>query len=264
MPKVRILVLGHKGMLGRTLVRYFNETGAFSVSTLTTRWGEPDFLENIRSLEPDAVINCIGKIPQKHPSSDDYVSINIELPRSLEKLGLPIIHPSTDCEFKGTIPPGVAYAKNAVRDAEDTYGESKALISAEIEADFKYTKIIRTSIIGHEEKTAVALLDWFLSQTGAVRGYTNHYWNGLTTLEWAKQAEKLVRNWDNMPTLNQYGSKTHYSKFDILCLVNDVYQKNTEIIPFETELTVNKCLQSDVIVPELKDQLLELKTLFRK
>lgn len=250
-------------MLGRAVAQYFSTIPQYTVLTLTTRWGESGFKESILKHSPDFIINCIGKIPQKQPTAiQDYESINIALPRLLDTLGIPVVHPSTDCEFKGNIAPGKAYAKTDMRDADDAYGMSKATISKELEETGKNTKIIRTSIIGHEESTSVALLDWFLSQSGSVRGYTNHYWNGLTTLEWAKQCQTLIENWDTHPKLNQLGTEKHYSKFEIVSLAKEIYEKDIEIVPFETEVTINKCLLSDKTVPELKEQLAELKSFF--
>ncbi len=261
---MKVLVLGHKGMLGRAVSRYFSQLTDYEVVSLNARWGETNFESEIVQTEPDFIINCIGKIPQKNPVEAEYTHLNVALPRFLETLGIPVIHPSTDCEFKGDLAPDQAYTKSSTRDADDVYGLSKATISKEIEETFKNTKIIRTSIIGHEESTAVALLDWFLSQTGSVRGYTNHFWNGITTLEWAKQSQKLIEDWSNHPTLNQLGTTTHYSKFDIITIAKKVYDKDIEIVPFETEITVNKCLLSDKMLPELTTQLSELRAFFDK
>ena len=72
-----------------------------------------------------------------------------------------MIHPSTDCEFSGNIPATRKYTKKDVRDAIDDYGKSKAEISKRIENGFKNTKIIRTSIVGHEEQGAFPFLIGF-------------------------------------------------------------------------------------------------------
>jgi dTDP-4-dehydrorhamnose reductase len=262
---MRVLVLGHKGMLGRAVYKYLQTQPAVTILTLETRWGEEGFKDEILDKKPNFIINAIGKIPQKQPASlAEYSSINIELPRFLDTLGIKTILPSTDCEFSGELSPAQAYTKSHARDATDPYGQSKALISAELEQTGVNTKIIRTSIIGHEENTAVALLDWFLSQTESVRGYTNHYWNGITTLEWAKQCHTILKNWDDFPTLTQLGTEKHYSKWEILDLAKEVYDKNIEIIPYTTETTANKCLLSDMAVLELRSQLLELKAFFAK
>lgn len=261
---MKILVLGHKGMLGRSVFRYFSNLPEYEVVTLKSRWGDEAFRSEIITAAPDFIINCIGKIPQKNPIEAEYQHLNVALPRFLETLDIKVVHPSTDCEFKGDIAPGDAYTKESVRDADDVYGLSKATISKEIEDTFKNTKIIRTSIIGHEESTAVSLLDWFLSQTGSVRGYTNHFWNGITTLEWAKQCHILIKNWETHPVLNQLGTTKHYSKFEIVSIAKAVYEKDIEIIPFETEVAANKCLASDKAIPELATQLSELRAFFGK
>jgi dTDP-4-dehydrorhamnose reductase len=261
---MKILVLGHKGMLGRSVFRHFSSLPEYEVVTLTSRWGDVLFSEEILAIGPNFIINCIGKIPQKNPIEAEYEHLNVALPRFLETLGIKVIHPSTDCEFKGDIPPGEAYTKQSIRDARDVYGLSKASISREIEESFSNTKIIRTSIIGHEESTSLSLLDWFLSQTGGVRGYTNHFWNGITTLEWAKQCQILIQNWESHPVLNQLGTAVHYSKFEIVSLAKEIYEKDIEITPFATDITVNKCLVSDKTLPELDTQLSELRSFFKK
>lgn len=262
---MKVLVLGHRGMLGRSVYSYLKTLPGFEVLTLDSRWGDNEFKKDICSCNPDYIINAIGKIPQKQPATaDQYSSINIELPRFLETLGIKTILPSTDCEFSGQLIPGQAYTKEDKRDATDPYGKSKADISSEIQQSSINTKIIRTSIVGHEENTALSLVDWFLSQTDSVRGYTNHYWNGITTLEWAKQCQLIIEDWDSHPILNQLGTEIHYSKFEIISLVKKIYNKDIEIIPFETELSVNKCLVSDKHLPELSSQIIELKTFFQK
>lgn len=256
---MKILVLGHKGMLGRTVLKYFAQQPQYETFTTKTRWGEDGFGEKIFTIAPDFIINCIGKIPQKKPTEGEYEFLNIKLPRFLETLGIKVIHPSTDCEFKGDIAPTEAYTKESIRDADDEYGLSKATISKEIQDTYINTKIIRVSIIGHEENTSVSLLDWFLSQKGSVRGYTNHYWNGITTLEWAKQCKTIMESWNDHPTLNQLGTDTHYSKYQILEIAKSVYQKDIDIIPFETDISVNKCMISDKELSELPLQLKELR-----
>lgn len=259
-----VLVLGHKGMLGNAVHRYLNETGKYTVITTDARFGDAPFTETLKATEAEFIINCIGIIPQKKPTADDYRKINIELPIFLETLGKKIIHPSTDCEFAGTIPLNAKYAKNDVRDATDEYGKSKADISKFIETSFKNTKIIRTSIIGHELSTNVALLDWFLHSEERVKGYTNHYWNGITTLQWAKLCEEIIADWDSYPILNQYGTDKVASKYELLKIFQEVYGESILIDPFEPPHTVNKCLESDKQLPDLTTQLTELKNFYKK
>ncbi|MEN9880938.1 MAG: hypothetical protein RLZZ308_121 [Candidatus Parcubacteria bacterium] len=262
---VRLLVLGHKGMLGNAVVKYFSSSpDKYTVVTLASRYGDSSFKFDIIALSPDYIINCIGKIPQKAPLKDEYKIINIELPRMLETLGIPIIHPTTDCEFKGNNNPHYRYSKQDKRDAEDEYGKSKAYIADEIEKGYRNTKMIRVSIIGHENTSHVSLLDWFLSQKEPVKGYGHHLWNGITTLEWSKRAEAIICSWDTFPILNQYGTEEVYSKYDMLLLFKEVYGVSTEIIYHLEDIYVNKTMISDDAVANLKDQLVELRDFYDK
>lgn len=260
-----ILVLGHNGMLGNAVYTYLStKKDSFVVLTTNERWDTDAFKNALAKSDAEAIINCIGTIPQKKPSISDYQKTNIDLPIFLETLGKKIIHPSTDCEFSGSITKDKKYSKQDIRDTSDDYGKSKAMISDLIESTFQNTKIIRTSIIGHEEHSHLALLDWFLHSEGVVHGYTNRYWNGITTLQWAKLCVDILANWDTYPTLNQFGTKVVESKFVLLNTVKDVYQKNTIITPLESEKTENKCLESDVILPSIKEQLQELRVFYTK
>lgn len=142
--RTKILILGHNGMLGNAVSQYFSSQNDYEVETTNTRWNKDDFIEYLSNSDADVIINCIGAIPQKKLSAEAYTSINVELPIHLETLGKKIIHPTTDCEFSGTIPETEKYSKTSARDAEDDYGMSKAQISRRIEEDFSNTKMIRT------------------------------------------------------------------------------------------------------------------------
>ncbi len=258
-----ILVLGHKGMLGNAVFKYFSaQKEKYAVLTTNERWGSKSFEGSLTNLDVDVIVNCIGIIPQKKPAVSDYEKINIDLPIFLESLNKKVVHPSTDCEFSGNIQEGKKYKKTDIRDADDDYGKSKAVISTLIETSFKNTKIIRTSIIGHEMNSHLSLLDWFLNSECEARGYTNHYWNGITTLEWAKLCEKVIDSWENFPVLNQYGTPLVASKYEVLNMIKKVYEKNIVIIPFEAPQSIDKCLESDSEIAPLVDQLRELKDFY--
>jgi UDP-N-acetylglucosamine 4,6-dehydratase len=264
--KKKILVLGHNGMLGNCVYSYLVGSKHYDVLTLKKRWGEAGFIDDIKKVSPDYIINCIGKIPQKNRSSDDnfsnYLDVNIALPIELEKLGIKIIHPSTDCEFEGLGYETGFYNKKDERSSKDPYGQSKSYISKMIEDHFLNTKIIRTSIIGHELNGKKSLLEWFLNnQDQTIPGYTNHLWNGITTLQWAKECTKIIENWNDYPKLTQLGTEI-CSKYRLLTIINEVYGVNKNIDPFSTGTVVNRCLQSDYALPNIQDQLLELKDFY--
>jgi len=259
----KVLILGHKGMLGNIACTYLSQKG-FEVLTTDVRWGDESFKKSILSLSPDYIINCIGLIPQRKPSDEEYKFINTDLPVFLDTLGIKVIHPTTDCEFDGTLPSDQQYPKTHPRTPLDAYGRSKAESSQFLEEHGKNSKIIRTSIIGHDEKTHLGLLDWFLHAEGEVKGFTNHFWNGLTTLQWMKIAEDMLNNWDTYNVLNQFGTTENKSKYEVLLIAKDIYDKQITVIPFEASVYINRCVESDKQIPSLQEQLKELKAYYGK
>ena len=249
---MNLLVLGHKGMLGAAVTKYYNEYG-WTLSTIDYRWPSQIFKETIRNFEGHLLINCIGAIPQK---TEDF-TINYELPQFIMRALPPTvkyIHPDTDCVFNGLRPVGKLYSKYEQSNALDAYGISKSSI-----LQFKTKtnlKIIRSSTIGID-KYNKSLLSWFLSQTECVNGYINHYWNGITVYQWAKISQMIFENWDDYEYITQIGT-TPISKYDLLCLIKDVFQKQINIIETTHNKDINRCLESDLEVAPIKEQLKEL------
>lgn len=256
---MKTLILGHKGMLGHTVVKYFNSQNV-NVITTDHKWDTTEFREFVTNLECDYIINCIGSIPQKKPSWETYKSVNILLPVFLSThKSAKIIHPTTDCEFDGLIAEDKYYSKKDTATALDDYGLSKAYASVVLRSKTN-VKQIRTSIIGPELTGKVSLMEWFLKQPTNANGYANHYWNGITTLEWAKQCYSIINNWDNYPDVVQIGTDK-ISKYDLLLMINKIFETNKNIISINVD-TINKCLYSDYSIKSLSDQLVELKKFY--
>lgn len=231
---MKIFLLGHKGMLGHMVLMYFKSQG-IKVHTLTERF--PNWNSDIFKGS-DYVINCIGAIPQR----TNNFKINYELPMWLSNnLKCKIIHPGTDCEID-----------------KDDYGLSKKRATDFILNKSKNTKILKASIIGPELNSNASLLEWFLSQKTEVFGYTQAIWNGVTTYEWSKQCLNLINNWTNYNKLTILSSNP-VSKYELLNIIKEVYNKNINIIP--KELGKNKTLVGDIKTKNIKEQLWELKNL---
>jgi len=259
---MKVLILGHHGMLGNVVYKYFKNK--YDVEVIEgLRWDSDEFKFRIISSNADFIVNCIGAIPQKKYTKEFYELLNVQLPIFLEKTGIKIIHPSTDCEFSGKLEYPEKYVKDDVRDADDDYGMSKARISELIIKNFKNTKMIRASIIGHEETGHFSLLDWFLSvdESQAVNGYANYYWNGITTLFWAKMAEKMISDWNKYGIMVQVGVDGLH-KCDLLKIIAKVYGKSTKINEFNMTTTLNKMLETDFEIPTIEEQLVELKQFY--
>lgn len=258
---MKILILGVTGMLGSAVFR------AFSADAEHETWGTVrsgaalrnfpqqsqehllsgvDVLDQgalvgvLAKVRPDVVINCVGLIKQLADASDPLTAlpINAMLPHRLARLcelvGARLIHVSTDCVFSGR--QGM-YLESDLSDAEDLYGKSKYI--GELH-DLSHAVTLRTSIIGHELGSNYALVDWFLSQQGEVRGFTKAIFSGLPTVELARVMKDFVVSHPELSGLYHVAAEP-IDKFRLLSLVAAQYGKQIDIRP-DDALVIDRSL----------------------
>jgi dTDP-4-dehydrorhamnose reductase len=239
---MKILILGHTGMLGHMVHKYLTSK-SLTVETTSNRWPSQEFKEFVKDYDGDFIINCIGAIHQKTNNFD----VNWELPIFLDFYSkCKIIHPGTDCEM----------------DDDNYYGTSKRIAKDFIVNTSKNTKSIKTSIIGPELKGNASLMEWFLSNNdeSTVSGYSKYYWNGNTTLTWSEFAYNVIKNWDDVKKETILTSEC-ISKKEILDSINIVFNRKINIVE-KNEISVNKCLDGGIITPHIKEQLFKLKDFY--
>jgi dTDP-4-dehydrorhamnose reductase len=260
---MRVLVLGATGMLGSAVFKVLSSDPALSVSgTVRNAKAIEGFDASLRGSlivgvdvldqdslitafaqsKPDVVVNCVGLIKQLSSAKDPLstLPINAMLPHRLAKLcavtGCRLIHISTDCVFSGR--KGM-YEEQDVSDAEDLYGKSKFI--GEI-IDQPHAITLRTSIIGHELNSQASLVDWFLSQSGTVKGYSKAIFSGLPTVELARVIRDFV-----IPQAELHGlyhvSADPIDKLELLRHVARIYQKDITIVP-DDQLKIDRSLDS--------------------
>ena len=245
----RILILGASGMLGHDLFRYFSRnTNYLTYGTVRKKTNLPSDIERseniiegvdafsfetiknvFNTVRPDIVVNCIGIIKQLKSATDPIVAITINslLPHQLAQLSKEhdsrLIHISTDCVFSGT--KGM-YTEQDQSDCDDLYGKSKFLGEVHYPQSFTF----RTSIIGHEINTSLSLVDWFLAQSGAVKGFKKAVFSGFPTIEIARVIDEFVIPHPELSGLYQVSAEP-INKYDLLKLISSIYGKEIDIIP---------------------------------
>ncbi len=237
---MKILILGSSGMLGHMVKKYLEQY--YEIETINHRWPSTDFKTSIIDSNADFLVNCVGAIPQR---TKDF-AINWELPIWLDKyFDGKIIHPGTDCEMD-----------------DDDYGNSKRKATEYLIEKGNVTKIIKTSIIGPELNTKSSLMEWFLDSEGEISGYTKAYWNGNTTLWWAKICDSMMLNWDEYETLNVPVTQC-ISKYELLNTIKDVYGKDIQINK-NSDVEMNKCLEKtfDIVTHHIKTQLIYMRNIY--
>ena len=263
---MKILILGSNGMLGQMVYKYFSSK--YDVEVYNKRFTIENrrvFLEEIKGFGDCIIINCIGRIKQKSSNIFDLYFVNSILPFDLANginEGQTLIQPSTDCVYSGTN--NSFYNSSNIPDAIDDYGWSKALgEKAILNKDNCY--LIRVSIIGSDNTASPkGLLGWFLSNNDneIIQGYTDHWWNGITTLEWCKKVELLVfkdENRENSGRILQLATIEKHSKFELINYFQTTYNTKFIIQPYSSGMYTNRCLTPNYPSGHIIDQLKELK-----
>ena len=193
-------------------------------------------------MKPDIASNCIGVVKQLAEAKNPLyaVPLNTMLPHRLASLcqivGARLIHISTDCVFSGA---KGNYLETDFPDADDLYGRSKLLG----EVDYPHTVTLRTSIIGHEMAGRRSLLNWFLSQSGSVKGFTRAVFSGLPTIELSRVVRDYVLPRPELHGLYHVAAKP-INKYDLLSLIAKVYGKEINIVP-DKDFVIDRSLNAD-------------------
>lgn len=272
--KTRVLILGSTGMLGNAVGSYFDENDAYE-AILTYRnpnvaFGKNkvkfdalfDDLDNL-PRDIDYVVNCIGIIKQiMHTSADlqRAIKLNSLFPLRLadwcEKNQIKLIHITTDCVYSGI---KGKYVESDEHDALDAYGKTKSLGEA-----IGNAMVLRTSIIGEELHDNGSLISWTKSQKGkTVKGYTNHFWNGITTKEYAKICDRIIHQNLYSTGLYHVFAADDVSKYQMLQIFNEKYSLNLTIEPFETSgidrtLRTEKDLCAKLQIPTVRQMIMDI------
>ncbi len=229
---MKFLVFGAGGMAGHTISIYLSERGhdvtGFALTELPfgkTVAGDATDTESVKKLVReggfDVVINAIGilnKSAEEHPAA--AVFLNSYFPHFLAEitkdLDTFVIHMSTDCVFSGK---AGHYTEDSFRDGETFYDRTKAL--GELVDGKNLT--FRNSIVGPDiNEGGIGLFNWFMKQTGEIRGFTKAMWTGMTTLQLAKMMEKAA----TVHATGLYNMVPDHaiSKYDLLGLFNRYFR----------------------------------------
>ena len=250
---MKIAILGSTGMLGSTLIKFFDLYSKDIQLIIPKRFDFNKKLEFIDSLKnSEYVINCAGAIPQKIPNFKeendklDYYKINYLIPEVLIENNFKVIQPCTDCVFKGD-PRYAPYSLKSKYDCVELYGRSKSkLYSGKIyKNNINLIKVIRSSIVG-TDKFNKSLYSWALYQaksSAIIKGYTNHFWNGITTLKWAELCLKLINDFDSYPPISVFGTN-NISKYELIknILISNEISPIKYLKPIKSQVTTDRTL----------------------
>lgn len=266
----KVLVLGGSGMLGSMVADYLSRDPELSVSATTrdeataercrarlgaVEWhaldaARPDEAGGARLVEgSDWVVNCVGIIkPLIHDDDASEVEralrVNALFPHTLarwaEAAGARVVQIATDCVYDGS---KGHYREADAHDPLDVYGKTKSL--GEVYSPAAHH--LRCSIIGPEFKEPKSLMEWFLGQPRGARvnGFTNHSWNGVTTLHYAKLCAGVVKSDLPLRHAQHVVPAGEVTKHELLGLFAKWFgREDVEINPTEAGVVIDRTLST--------------------
>lgn len=262
--KMKLVVFGTTGMLGRYVSTYFKRQGHTVKEVTRNEFDASDFSQYSKIPViidgADVVINCMGTIKPIANQQDDSKTfmVNSIFPNYLARAnftrGIPFYHITTDCVYTGHLG---QYTEESFPDSLDNYGFSKSI------GDYcnQYGFVIRTSIIGEELENKRSLLEWIKSQANQeVTGFINHIWNGVTCLQLAKVLEELMAKPYAPGLLHVFSEDV--TKAELVQMISNVFNLNVIVIPGagpeECIRTLDSISENYISVPTLEEQLREL------
>lgn len=239
---MKVMVLGANGMAGHVICLGLIEDGNFEVIPVARFKGifdntrildVSDFSSLLRLIEeecPHVIVNCVGILNQMAEANiDQAILLNSYLPHFLEaktkNSGIKVIHISTDCVFSGI---QGNYTEGSFTDGRDVYSRSKALGEVVNSKDLT----LRTSIIGPDlNPNGIGLFNWFTRQNVSINGYSGAFWTGITTLELMRAVIAAIS--EDLCGLYHLVNSEKISKFDLLYLLNNVFDKRLNVVPHD-------------------------------
>lgn len=259
---MKVYIFGSNGMLGFYISNYLKIANKEVIDI--TRKDIDIYKADLTELETffltneinenAIIINCIGLIPQAGANgvsldNRHYIKINTVFPISLaflaEKHGAKMIHATTDCVFSGD---KGNYKESSEHDETNIYGLTKSL------GEPKNCTVIRTSIIGEELNNRRSLVEWVKSNRNmTINGYINHFWNGITCLQFAKIVNQIIDTNSFWTGVRHIYSPASVSKYELCNLINEIYNLNINVIPFTCNKDINKTIVTEYGINEIFD-----------
>jgi dTDP-4-dehydrorhamnose reductase/tetratricopeptide (TPR) repeat protein len=249
MDIVRILVLGGSGMMGSAL-RYHLPRAGFSVEAP----GRDVFditgntIANLPVHGFHFVVNVAGlTVLDPDARFSDFLLINSIFPHVLADrcaaAGVKLIQISPESVFDGA---AGLYTEQAALNAVDDYGRSKSL------GEPARALILRASVLGPEQAHFHNLLCRFLERKGTVSGFRNHRYNVITSLQFARVIETIIRGGMYAHGIRHIPGED-FTHLELVEMIAKAYKHPVQIVPVDA--SVPRDLRLRTMYPDFARQL---------
>lgn len=251
-----VIILGPSGMLGNAVAKQVKDDKLSLSASLGRSNGFdvqkpnwPEILLKSGLNKGDYIINCVGVTKshiddQSNESRSRALKVNAEFPLNLARFaadrGVKVLQVATDCVFSGS---EGSYTESSSHDALDVYGKTKSLG----EANSNAVMSLRCSLIGPESGRNTLLYEWIRTQDmhAVIPGYTDHYWNGLTSAAVARVITGVIKNQLFFPGIQHLVPADEVSKHDLVTMiVESLGRKDVSVKPEPSGTQINRVLST--------------------
>jgi len=250
---MKILILGHKGLLGRDIIEFNKFFKQHEIATIDElyRWPDINFKHIVKKIDCDIIINCISI--ENFENINQVKSIYFDLPLFLSEIkNKYVINFTSDIlNSNAKKMPDVNNYYLFKKNAEKILNPGSFLN-------------VRTSFFGLSN-TKSNLLNKKFNNSSTIIGYTNLKWSGVTTLQIYHSIANFIEIIQNNISKINLSSEC-ISNYDLLVTINEVFGFKHEVTKKIYINSESRCSKSDLIIPNITTQikdLFELKSHFQ-
>lgn len=264
-----VVVLGASGMLGSMVAEVISRDGRWAIAgtvrsdTLAAACREQLPAVEWRTFDVSLdggldsaidgaswVVNAIG-LTKPFVRDDDPTDVEraiwgnalfpFRLADAAQRTGASVIQIATDCVYSGA---AGGYVESSRHDALDVYGKTKSLGEARLPNMY----LLRCSIIGPEPSTPRYLLEWLRGQPhgATVNGYTDHLWNGLTTLSFGRLCAGIIGGGPAEAGLQHVIPADDVTKADLLVMMATAFGRDDiAVVPGPSPHRIDRTLRTE-------------------
>jgi len=222
---MKILILGHKGLIGSYLTNYIPQA-----QTVLYRYPSSEFIKHIVKTKYNIIINCAV-----NKTGDERT--NIHLPYFLSKHCDYLIQFSSDAVFSGKKRIGETYSKEDSTDPICVYGKQKNKMEQLLYTVADKSLIIRTSFLDNESQFVKKILT-----NAEFFAFKNYIWSGLSSKQVANLTLSCITQ--HRTGICHMFSKNSLSKYKLALKISEQFHSKTKIIPTEHPI-INRSIKSD-------------------
>ena len=288
----KLLITGGSGLLGSNIAKLAatkfdvyatynkNEVRMKDVHFFHVDLTKKEQLVKIEQISPDLIIHCAALTNvdycESHPNAayDQNILASVNMAEIAQKIGVYLIHISTDSVFDGT---KGNYKEDDMPNPINIYGKTKLEAEQKISSIHPHSCIVRTNIYGWNKRDKFSLAEWMLNKltnNDELLGLKDVFFSPIFVNDLAEVLFKLEEK--NYKDIIHIAGSEMCSKLDFAYTIAEVFDLDKGLIkptsihelglkaPRGKNISLNVSKAEKILkvhLPKVKEGLVEMKKL---